>query len=134
MDLLALVERIGEAPTAALLGVLTGIIFWSQFRQLGRYLLPVLVPAAAGIGVAVERALTLLRPRMRAVARQIDPELAEGVYAQLPGPHYETPAEIRMLGVLGADLVGDLPGDRHAGRRSPGTAARPRVLRCRPAS
>ena len=48
----------------------------------------------------------LYSPRMRAVARQIDPELAEGVYAQLPGPHYETPAEIRMLGVLGADLVG----------------------------
>lgn len=48
----------------------------------------------------------LYSPRMRAVARQIDSDLAEGVYAQLPGPHYETPAEIRMLGVLGADLVG----------------------------
>ncbi|QQW34550.1 purine-nucleoside phosphorylase [Mycobacterium marinum] len=44
--------------------------------------------------------------RLRAVARQADPELAEGVYAGLPGPHYETPAEIRMLRVLGADLVG----------------------------
>lgn len=32
--------------------------------------------------------------------------LAEGVYAGLPGPHYETPAEIRMLRTLGADLVG----------------------------
>lgn len=32
--------------------------------------------------------------------------LAEGVYAGLPGPHYETPAEIRMLATLGADLVG----------------------------
>ena len=54
--------------TALLLasGVLTGIIFWSQFRQLGRYLLPVLVPAAAGIGVAVEQTLASLKPRMRA--------------------------------------------------------------------
>ena len=45
-------------------------------------------------------------PRLRAVAREIDPSLAEGVYAGLPGPHYETPAEIRMLRTLGADLVG----------------------------
>lgn len=45
-------------------------------------------------------------PRLRALARNCDPELTEGVYAGLPGPHYETPAEIRMLQVLGADLVG----------------------------
>ncbi|MBB4853199.1 purine-nucleoside phosphorylase [Mycobacteroides chelonae] len=45
-------------------------------------------------------------PRLRALAREIDADLAEGVYAGLPGPHYETPAEIRMLRVLGADLVG----------------------------
>jgi purine-nucleoside phosphorylase len=45
-------------------------------------------------------------PRLRALARTVDPSLNEGVYAGLPGPHYETPAEIRMLRVLGADLVG----------------------------
>lgn len=45
-------------------------------------------------------------PRLRDVARQIDPELADGVYAGLPGPQYETPAEIRMLRTVGADLVG----------------------------
>ncbi len=45
-------------------------------------------------------------PRLRAVARAADPSLAEGVYAGLPGPHYETPAEIVMLRTLGADLVG----------------------------
>lgn len=48
----------------------------------------------------------LYSPRLRAVARDVDPTLPEGVYAQLPGPHYETPAEIRMLRTLGADLVG----------------------------
>jgi len=45
-------------------------------------------------------------PRLRALAREVDPDIAEGVYACLPGPHYETPAEIRMLRTLGADLVG----------------------------
>jgi purine-nucleoside phosphorylase len=48
----------------------------------------------------------LYSPRLRALARQVDPSLAEGVYAGLPGPHYETPAEIAMLRALGADLVG----------------------------
>ncbi|BBY07435.1 purine-nucleoside phosphorylase [Mycobacterium noviomagense] len=45
-------------------------------------------------------------PQLRELARQVDPTLTEGVYAGLPGPHYETPAEIRMLHILGADLVG----------------------------
>jgi purine-nucleoside phosphorylase len=45
-------------------------------------------------------------PRLRDLARQVDPGLAEGVYAGLQGPHYETPAEVRMLRMLGADLVG----------------------------
>ena len=44
--------------------------------------------------------------RLRVLAREADPGLAEGVYAAMPGPHYETPAEIRMLRSLGADLVG----------------------------
>jgi purine-nucleoside phosphorylase len=43
---------------------------------------------------------------LRDLARNVDPELAEGVYAALPGPHYETPAEIRMLRKMGADMVG----------------------------
>jgi purine-nucleoside phosphorylase len=44
--------------------------------------------------------------QLRRLARDADPSLAEGVYAGLPGPHFETPAEIRMLRTLGADLVG----------------------------
>ncbi|MGR7023843.1 purine-nucleoside phosphorylase [Geodermatophilus sp. URMC 62] len=48
----------------------------------------------------------LYTARLRALARSIEPDLTEGVYAALPGPHYETPAEIRMLRTLGADLVG----------------------------
>jgi purine-nucleoside phosphorylase len=48
----------------------------------------------------------LYSARLRALTRETDPTLAEGVYAALPGPHYETPAEIRMLRALGADLVG----------------------------
>ncbi|MGY2080185.1 purine-nucleoside phosphorylase [Modestobacter sp. SYSU DS0657] len=48
----------------------------------------------------------LYSSRLRALAKEIDPSLAEGVYAALPGPHFETPAEIRMLTTLGADLVG----------------------------
>ncbi len=44
--------------------------------------------------------------RLRALARDADPTLPDGVYAGLVGPHFETPAEIRMLRVLGADLVG----------------------------
>ncbi|WP_414929977.1 purine-nucleoside phosphorylase [Tsukamurella pseudospumae] len=45
-------------------------------------------------------------PALRGLATKVDPSLNEGVYAGLPGPHYETPAEIRMLRTLGADLVG----------------------------
>jgi len=48
----------------------------------------------------------LYSARLRQLARQADPDLAEGVYAALPGPHYETPAEIRMLRTAGADMVG----------------------------
>lgn len=44
--------------------------------------------------------------RLRDRVRAARPELTEGVYAGLRGPSYETPAEIRMLATLGADLVG----------------------------
>lgn len=44
--------------------------------------------------------------RLRTLAGELDPSLAEGVYACVPGPHYETPAEIAMMRAAGADLVG----------------------------
>jgi purine-nucleoside phosphorylase len=48
----------------------------------------------------------LYSPRLRELCRAKDPRLDEGVYVQFPGPHYETPAEVRMAGILGGDLVG----------------------------
>jgi purine-nucleoside phosphorylase len=48
----------------------------------------------------------LYSPRLRERCRAVDPTLDEGVYAQFPGPHYETPAEIRMVRTIGGDLVG----------------------------
>lgn len=45
-------------------------------------------------------------PGLRKLAKEIDPDLKEGVYAGLIGPAYETPAEVRMLKTMGADLVG----------------------------
>lgn len=48
----------------------------------------------------------LYSSRLRAIATRIDPTLPHGVYAQFSGPHYETPAEVRMARNLGADLVG----------------------------
>lgn len=44
--------------------------------------------------------------RLRDLARTVDPDLPEGVYVQFRGPQYETPAEVRMAGILGGDLVG----------------------------
>lgn len=44
--------------------------------------------------------------RLRELARGIDEDLEEGVYASLIGPAYETPAEARYLRSIGADAVG----------------------------
>jgi purine-nucleoside phosphorylase len=44
--------------------------------------------------------------RLRTLARAVDSSLPEGVYVQFGGPQFETPAEVRMAGVLGGDLVG----------------------------
>jgi purine-nucleoside phosphorylase len=48
----------------------------------------------------------LYSSRLRALCREVEPSLDEGVYVQFPGPHYETPAEIEMVRRIGGDLVG----------------------------
>ena len=48
----------------------------------------------------------LYSPRLRALAREIEPSLDEGVYVQFRGPHYETPAEVKMAKALGGHIVG----------------------------
>lgn len=48
----------------------------------------------------------LYSARLRTLCRQVEPGLPEGVYVQFRGPQYETPAEVRMAGVLGGSLVG----------------------------
>ena len=45
-------------------------------------------------------------PRLRAIARVVDPSLDEGVYVGWPGPHFETPAEVLASRALGGHLVG----------------------------
>lgn len=65
-------------------------------------------------------------PELRTIAAQAGAEiglaLREGIYACLSGPSYETPAEIRMMRTLGADLVGmstvpEVIAARHMGAR-----------------
>ena len=47
-----------------------------------------------------------LREKLIEISKTINYDLEEGVYAGVLGPSYETPAEVRMLRTLGADLVG----------------------------
>jgi purine-nucleoside phosphorylase len=48
----------------------------------------------------------LYSARLRAVAREVEPGLDDGVYVQFRGPHYETPAEVRMAETIGGTIVG----------------------------
>lgn len=79
------------------------------------------------VGVRFPDMTNVYDPDLRALAKKIGKErlhrdLREGVYAALLGPSYETPAEVRMLGILGADMVGmstalEAIGSRHRGMR-----------------
>jgi purine-nucleoside phosphorylase len=67
---------------------------------------PLIGPNDDSLGPRFPDQSALYDPGLRALAQEIDPALSEGVYAGLLGPTYETPAEVRMLRTLGADLVG----------------------------
>ena len=59
---------------------------------------------------------------LRALAKAVDRDLREGIYVAVPGPNFETPAELRMLRGLGADAVGmstvpEVIAARHLGMR-----------------
>ncbi len=61
-----------------------------------------------------------LREKIKETAAVLSIPVKEGVYLQAPGPNYETPAEIRAFGLLGADAVGmstacEAMAARHAG-------------------
>ena len=64
---------------------------------------PVLGPEFIDMSVVYDAAW---RAKFHKAANDAGMDLHEGVYAGLRGPQFETPAEIRMLRVLGADAVG----------------------------
>ena len=71
---------------------------------------PLRGPNDGRLGLRFPDMTRVYSPELRRIAleeaRRLDIPLHEGVYACLPGPSYETPAEIRMLRTLGADVVG----------------------------
>ncbi|WP_338551802.1 purine-nucleoside phosphorylase [Paenibacillus sp. KS-LC4] len=85
---------------------------------------PLIGPNDNELGVRFPDMSEAYSKRLRGIARELAASqglvLAEGVYAGLLGPTYETPAEIRMLRILGADAVGmstvaEVITARHAG-------------------
>jgi purine-nucleoside phosphorylase len=67
----------------------------------------------------------LYSARLRAIAREVDSSLDEGVYVQFQGPQYETPAEVQMAKILGGHIVGmsttlEAIAARQAGMEIPG--------------
>jgi purine-nucleoside phosphorylase len=71
---------------------------------------PLTGPNLDEIGVRFPAMADAYSPRLAAMAREIADEagadMAEGVYAGVPGPNYETRAEIRYLHRIGAEAVG----------------------------
>ncbi len=76
-------------------------------------------PRFVGLAQAYDRDL---RHKAREIAQTNDIPMHEGTYAAVSGPAFETPAEIRMLRVIGANAVGmstvhEVLVARHAGLR-----------------
>ncbi|HEX2575834.1 MAG TPA: purine-nucleoside phosphorylase [Aquihabitans sp.] len=67
---------------------------------------PLLGPNDDRLGPRFPDMGTAYTPRLRELARSVDPDLEEAVYGGFLGPTYETPAEVRMARTLGAELVG----------------------------
>ena len=71
---------------------------------------PLIGPNDATLGPRFPDMSEAYSPRCRRIARKVvgelGIELSEGVYAAVVGPNYETPAEVRFLRGIGADLVG----------------------------
>jgi purine-nucleoside phosphorylase len=87
---------------------------------------PLIGPNDASFGPRFPDMSDAYDPELRAVAKSagasLGIDLPEGVYAGLLGPSYETPAEIRFLRTIGADLVGmstvyEVIAARHMGIR-----------------
>lgn len=67
---------------------------------------PLIGPHASELGPRFPDQSSVWSQGLGVLLHELDPQLHHGVYAGLLGPSYETPAEIRMLRLLGADAVG----------------------------
>ena len=86
---------------------------------------PLVGPNDSKLGVRFVDMTEAYSKRLIQLAKSIQPNLREGIYAGLLGPCYETPAEVRMLKTLGADAVGmstvpEVIVGRHCGLRIAG--------------
>jgi purine-nucleoside phosphorylase len=100
------------------------VVITDHLNMTGRN--PLVGPNDGTIGKRFPDLQNAYDPELRTLAREageaVGLDLHEGVYACMLGPSYETPAEIRMMSVLGADLVGmstvpEVIAARHMGVR-----------------
>lgn len=115
-------EVVHTVRTAIAAGARTVVLTCSAGAVTGRFAVGQVVAVADHLNLTAQSPLVGVRsepalgschvdmtdawsPKLRAVARRVRP-VEEGVYAQVTGPQLETPAEVRMLAALGADLVG----------------------------